>query len=155
MRGIKLVAILLGTIVVAGVVYWVGKPEALVVPNMEIRVVPTTSSTVDYTASFEITTLGTKRIFTDPKYHNQNSDVYIQNPDPSVIFVKKGGVTWADFFNTLPFSLTETCLVTGTKQTFCNSETYKLRFYLNDQESSGVLSLEINPGDRLQVVYGK
>lgn len=108
----------------------------------------------DFTASFEIYTNGTKRVFTAAMYHNQSSDVYIQNSNPSTVYVKKDGVTWKNFFDTLPFSLTKECLVTGTKQTFCNTETKRLRFFLNDTEVPEALDLKIQPGDFLRITFG-
>lgn len=108
----------------------------------------------DFTASFEIYTNGTRRIFTAAMYHNQSPDVYIQSQDSNTVYVKKAGVTWKNFFDTLPFSLTTECLVTGTKQTFCNTETKKLRFFLNGIETPQALDLKIQPGDLLRVTYG-
>lgn len=107
----------------------------------------------EFNAHFEIFTNGTRRIFTNLKYHNQSQDIYIENPDPHLIFVKKSDLTWADFFNTLPFSLEKDCLVTGTKQTFCNTETKKLFFYLNGQEVPDALEQVIAPNDSLRVEY--
>lgn len=113
-----------------------------------------TEETLPYTASFEIYTNGTKRIFTAPMYHNQSQSVYIEASDPSIIQIKSSDVTWDDFFKTLPFSLTKDCLVTGTKQTFCNSEVGSLKFILNGKEVPEALDLIINPGDNLEVRYG-
>lgn len=107
----------------------------------------------NFTARFEIFTNGTKRIFTDAMYHNQSTDVYIEKSDPHRIIVKNSGTTWSDFFSTLPFSISKECLVTGTKQTFCTSETMKLFFYLNDEETPDALDKEIAPDDVLRVEY--
>lgn len=106
-----------------------------------------------YTARFEIFTNGTKRIFTSAMYHNKSADVYIENPDPSIIMLNKPNITWNDFFKTLPFTLNQDCLITGTKQTFCNNETKKLHFYINQQETSDALDRVINPNDFLRVEY--
>jgi hypothetical protein len=112
-----------------------------------------TSISTDFTARFEIYTNGTKRIFTEDKYHRQSDDIYIENPDPLVIHVKKSDLTWNDFFSTLPFSLQKACLVTGTKQSFCNTETKKLHFYINGQEDPDALDKVISPNDMLRVEY--
>ncbi len=109
----------------------------------------------EFTASFAIYTNGTKRIFSDSKYHNQSPDVFLEAADPSSIFVKKQGIVWKDFFETLPFSLTKECLVTGTKQTFCTSQNGRLRFFLNGQESPDALELPIQAGDFLKVTFGE
>jgi len=108
---------------------------------------------VEFTASFEIYTKSTKRIFTSSMYHNLSSDVYITADNPSVIHVKKSGVTWRDFFETLPMTLSEDCLVTGTKQTFCTGEDGVLRFFINGEENRNSLNLKIESGDSLKVDY--
>jgi len=49
-------------------------------------------------------------------------------------------------------------LVTGTKQTFCSSDTdpkKRLRFFINDIETPEALDLQIQAGDRLRVTYGE
>lgn len=107
----------------------------------------------DFTANFEIYTNGTKRVFTAAMYHKLSSDVFIDSPDPSVIYVKKTGITWNDFFKTLPFSVSKDCLVTGSKETFCTDETKKLKFILNEAETPSTLDLEIKPDDNLQIRY--
>lgn len=106
-----------------------------------------------YTARFEIYTNGTKRVFTSSMYHNQSDYVYIDKPDPSIVNVNKLNVTWHDFFKTLPFTLNKECLITGTKQTFCNNETKKLHFYLNEQETIDALDQVIQENDFLRVEY--
>jgi hypothetical protein len=108
---------------------------------------------INITASFEIYTLGTKRIFTDPKYHNQSSDVYIESSNPSLIKVKKAATTWGDFFATLPMKLSPECLTTGTGQVFCTNESRTLKFFVNDIEEPQALNQEILEGQKLIVRY--
>lgn len=116
---------------------------------------PASPNPVDYTASFAIFTNGTFRIFTSPMYHNLSQDVFIQADNPNIIHVKKEGITWDDFFKTLPFSLKKDCLITGTKQTFCTNANGTLRFYLNGKEDANALDKKITEGDKLLVTYGK
>ena len=155
----KFILILMLVIALVAVISWYWLSNNTTVP----ATMTTTTSTpvpskraepTDFTASFEIYTNGTKRIFTQAMYHQQSPDVFIQNPDPSIVYVKKGGITWAEFFNTLPFSLTKDCLVTGTKQTFCTNEQQKLQFFLNTKENPDALDMEIQPKDHLRVTYG-
>jgi len=105
-------------------------------------------------ASFEIYTNGTRRIFTNPMYHNLSPDVYIEAPNPNIINVKKANTTWGDFFKTLPFTLTKDCLVTGTNQTFCTNNAQILKFYINSKQDALALEKKINAGDKLLVSYG-
>ena len=108
---------------------------------------------VDIKASFKIVTNGTTRIFTDSKYHNKSKDVYIQLPDPGIVYVKKKGITWDDFFKTLPMKLTKDCLTTGTGQTFCTGESGTLRFFLNAIEDKDLLDREIKDGDKILIEF--
>jgi hypothetical protein len=108
-----------------------------------------------FTATFEIHTNGTKRIFTDPRYHTLSEEVFITSENPAEIQVHKEGTTWADFFTTLPMQLSADCLVTGTGQTFCTSDSGTLRFYINDVEDANALTKEIASGDHLKVEYAQ
>jgi hypothetical protein len=132
--------------------YFNYKPITLVEPVATVNPVfhpnPTSKTFQPFTAQFTIITHGTKRIFTDPKYHNQSTDVYLTANDPSVIHVEKEGLTWADFFATLPFSVTKECLTTGTKQTFCQSETQTLSFSINGKLNPQALDSVIQPNDQ-------
>ena len=112
------------------------------------------SSKADYSASFAIFTNGTFRIFTASMYHNLSKDVYIQADNPNIVYVKKKGITWNEFFKTLPLKLTKNCLTTGTKQVFCTNINEKLRFYVNGKEVVNALDNQIEAGDQLLVTYG-
>ncbi|MFZ1721568.1 MAG: hypothetical protein WAU07_03615, partial [Microgenomates group bacterium] len=67
------------------------------------------------TAAFAIYTNNTFRIFTNNKYHFQNREVYLSPENPNLVHFSRT-VTWQEFFDTLPFSVSETCLITGTGQ---------------------------------------
>lgn len=109
---------------------------------------------INYQAVFAIFTNGTLRDFTDPKYHNKSKDVFIQSDNPNIIYVKRKGITWNDFFKTLPMELSKDCLTTGTGQKFCANEDGSLKFYLNGQRDDNVLSKEIKNGDQALITYG-
>lgn len=117
---------------------------------------PTTNTPeqTDYTASFGIVTNGTQRIFTSETYHHQSPDVYIELPDPSIVYVKAPNITWDMFFKTLPFTVEKDCLITGTKQTFCSNESGTLRFFVNEVEDPNTLDRVIQPDDVLEIRYG-
>lgn len=105
-------------------------------------------------AAFAIFTNGQFRIFTAPMYHRLSPDVYIESSNPNIIHVQKTGVTWDDFFKTLPFSLTKECLTTGTGQTFCTGGNQQLRFYLNGEEKPDALDQVVGDGDKLLITVG-
>jgi hypothetical protein len=120
----------------------------------EVQKITPVDNDVDYSASFAIFTHGTFRIFTAPRYHNQSEDVYIQSVNPNIIQVKISGVTWDDFFKTLPMKLAKDCLTTGTGQTFCTNTNSRLRFFINGREDTNALDKIIKDGDKLLVTYG-
>ena len=104
-------------------------------------------------ASFTIVTGNITRSFSAEKYHNRSLDVYIENPDPTIVNVKKIGITWDDFFKTLPMKLTKDCLTTGDGETFCNGENGTLKFYLNDVETPDLLDRKIKNGDKALINF--
>ena len=129
------------------------RPKTSTLPNDQTSTPTVTPKPTDITASFEIVTLGTKRIFTSTMYHNLSTDVYISAADPNQVHVKKEGTTWTDFFATLPMKLSKDCLTTGTGQTFCSNDSQRLKFFINDKEDPSALDKEINEGDKLLVTY--
>jgi len=114
----------------------------------------TISHIVNESASFAIFTNGTFRAFTATMYHNLSPDVFIEASNPNVILIKKDGLTWNDFFSTLPFKLTYECLTTGTGQTFCSGSKGALKFYINGEKSVNALDQRINKGDKLLITFG-
>ncbi len=109
---------------------------------------------VDYKARFAIYTNGTKRIFTASMYHNLSKDVYIEASDPSIVHVKKAGITWIDFFKTLPFKLGKDCITIGTNEAFCVTKNATLKFYLNGVKNDNLLFVPIKHGDLALISYG-
>lgn len=105
-------------------------------------------------AGFAIFANGLKRDFTASKYHNLDTKVHLHESNTEIIHKHVSGVTWGDFFNSLPMKLTNTCLTTGTGQTFCNSQKGTLKFYLNGQKVDDSLRKEIKDGDTILITYG-
>ena len=105
---------------------------------------------VNIKAFFTIITGNITRNFSATKYHNLSPDVYIKASNPSIVYVTKAGVTWDDFFKTLPMKLTKDCLITGDGETFCDGN---LKFFLNDIEDKGLLEKEIKEADKALIKF--
>lgn len=107
-------------------------------------------------ASFLIFTNGTKRDFSEDKYHFRSDAAYLTDANGAIITVEKPRVTWEEFFQSLPapFQITETCLFTGTGQMFCTNNNQSLKFYLNGKQVTQLLSQPIAPGDQLLISFG-
>lgn len=123
------------------------------IPTPPFAASPTVS--LPFTAHFLIFTDGTRRVFTDSRYHNLSSDIYISPEKPNSVMVNKANITWDGFFATLPMKLTKDCLTTGTGQNFCSNNSRQLMFYINGESAPDALSRPINPGDRLLVSFGQ
>jgi len=108
---------------------------------------------VNINASFTIVTDNITRSFKAEKYHNRSSNVYIESVDSTIVHVKKSGITWDDFFKTLPMKLTKDCLITGDGETFCVGANGTLKFYLNNIETPNFLDKEIRDGDKLLINF--
>lgn len=153
MQIIKPVAISIGIIfILVSAFILLNKPQA---PKILIQT-PTPipqNEKVNIKASFTAITGNITRSFKAEKYHNQSSDVYIESLDPTIIHVKKIGITWDDFFKTLPMRLTKDCLITGDGETLCNGKGGTLKFYLNDIQIPNLLDKEIRDGDKALINF--
>ncbi len=153
-----LLGFFVSAIVLAGASYLLFKNQTnyptISAPTNNISSTPSSDTRGKTEATFAIYTNGTFRIFTDPRYHNRSEDVFISSGNPSVINVIKKGVTWNDFFKTLPMKLEKTCITTGTGQVFCSNQTHTLKFFINGAKDDKTLDREIKNEDRLLVSYG-
>lgn len=129
------------------------KPQTADLPNTATPSPAPVSGNTDISATFTIITGNITRSFKADKYHNQSPDVYIEASDPKVIHVKKAGITWDDFFQTLPMKLTKDCLVTGDGETLCDGKSGSLKFYLNEIETPNLLDKEIKEDDKALIKF--
>lgn len=152
----KIIGVVIGIVLLLAAIFFVYGSR--ITENQEKRLLATPTQSVQQSvekaATFAIFTNQTVRIFTDPKYHNQSEDVFIQAENPQTVHVKKQGTTWGDFFNTLPMKLEKECLTTGTGQVFCTGSSGALSFYINGKKDADALDREINDGDKLLVSFG-
>lgn len=116
---------------------------------------PTPQPFIPFTARFEIVTNGVIRQFSGPMYLGRSPDAYLLAEAPSVIQVTRDGVTWGEFFDSLPFSLSETCLITRDGDQLCKDATHDLRFYLNGNLKDNLLNLPIMASDSARVVFSR
>lgn len=119
----------------------------------EIKPTETQPQTANITASFTIRTDNITRSFRDEKYHNQSKDVFIIAQNPNAVHVIKNGITWSDFFATLPMKLTKECLITGDGETLCDGQQGTLQLYLNGIEDEDLLDREIKNIDTVLILF--
>lgn len=155
------IIIIIAITLIGSILYFFIQKESSDTPQVTITELEkiTTSSTetvdnaVDYSASFEIYTNGTKRVFSDPRYHNLSDTVFINSEDPNLVRIKRKDVVWSEFFNSLPMELSKDCLTTGTGQEFCTNDTHQLKFMINDTPFPDALDRVINKDDTLVIIY--
>lgn len=130
------------------------------IPQRMIEAIPHSKDTnekaskLPFDARFFIYTDGTQRSFQAAMYQEQSEVVYIPFGETSTVRVAEQNITWDDFFHTLPFSIDENCLTTGTGRTYCTGPGSELLFVLNGEIIDGVLSRRIQKGDELLVSFG-
>lgn len=149
MKAIIALIFLLG---IGSFVYYSNLPTNKTQNNLDVS-----DEKADKKASFIIFTNGTLRDFSQNQYHNRSKDVYLTSENPTQIIIKRAGVTWEDFFRTLPspMKLTKDCLYTGTGQVFCTDSERSLKFYVNGKIDKELLSREIKNGDKALITFGK
>lgn len=141
--------IISGVIIALSILTYIflNQPKTVSTPTSQIPISsPAAEEKINITANFTIMTDSITRSFKAEKYHNLSPNVYIEASDPTIVHVKKLGITWDDFFKTLPMKLTKACLTTGDGETFCDGADGSLKFYLNDIETPNLLNKEIKDG---------
>ncbi len=79
--------------------------------------------------------------------------VHIHEPYYSVVHVHREQTTWSEFFETLGWELSATCLIFDQKK-YCSNEEKSLIFYVNDVQVDSITFLEISDLQRVLISYG-
>ncbi len=163
MRASLIIILIIGTIIIVGI-FILGSTQNYQLSSGKTAVVstPTTKKEVNIKASFTMVTDNITRSFKNSKYHNKSADVFIAkqeteglitSDDPTIVHVKKEGITWDDFFKTLPMKLTKDCLITGDGERLCDKENGTLKLFLNEKQEKNLLDKEINEGDKALIKF--
>lgn len=159
MKRIIFISLGIITIVFAGVVLINNvnkkpKENTSQIQNQTVQPPQIEEEKINYLTGFAIFTNRLKRSFANSKYYNLSKRVYIKADNPNIVHVEKRGVTWDDFFKTLPMRVTYDCLTTGDGEIFCTNEKESLKFYLNGRKVDNFLDREIKDGDRALITFG-
>lgn len=148
-----LLVIVVAVFLIAGLLFFNRTQTQNIVTQHTTSLSPSVNQETNIIASFTIITDNITRSFKALKYHNKSQDVYIESSDPSVVHVKKSGITWDDFFNTLPMKLTKDCLITGDGEELCHNKNGTLEFFLNDIKDPNLLDKEIKEGNKALIKF--
>jgi len=134
-------------------------------PNCKLR------APAHYHADFAVFIRGEQVDFNRPEWVvDENADgdhhpyLHIHPERYTVVHVHLSGSTWAEFFETLGFKLTDptlagvdeadTCLVTPEGERLCSNGQERLRFFRNGVEVDGIALTEIHDLERVLITYG-
>lgn len=140
--------------VIIGLVVYNNRPTEPVKSPPNGMIVSEKMEEVPYSAEFHVYTNGVERDFNAAMYHNLSENVYLDSEDSTKVVVITKDITWRKFFETLPFSVGEECLITGLGEEFCSNDELELKFYLNGGSSENVLDELIRRDDVLLISYG-
>lgn len=127
---------------------------SLIQRNIETKESDSPYQEIYYKASFSVYTNGTKRGFNEPEFLERDERAYMTESEPDVIRIKKTGITWGQFFETLPIQIYKDCLLFNTGYIYCNTSSKTVKFYINGLKEDNALDLGIRNGDRLLITYG-
>jgi len=113
---------------------------------------------VHWHADFAVFIEGEQLVFNSEEYITTENFtvaeyVHIHKPYYSVVHVHREQTTWSEFFETLGWELSATCLIFDQKK-YCSSEDKSLIFYVNDVQVDSITFLEISDLQRVLISYG-
>jgi len=136
--------------------------DSLIISAVDKAPKPTQSSQEDYHihANFKVVLDNGQAIdFTQAKYQSTegkelNPYIHLHDGVGDVIHIHKKGITLGEFFSSLKIKLAPDCFTLDTGEKYCNSETQKLRMFINGKENNQFDSYVPNDLDRILIVYG-
>lgn len=96
---------------------------------------------------------------TDPKYQSSaeqilHKNVHLHDDEDNVVHRHAEGITFAEFLNSVGFTLTNDCLTLDTAEAFCNNETQVLMLYVNKEPYVDISSYIPQEEDQVLLYYG-
>lgn len=101
---------------------------------------------------------GTKVDLAQPKYMVRSNYIHVENfngtLDGTTIHKHAINVPLGEFLKSLRMNIENGCFVTDNNQKYCNNNNFKLRFYVNGNETKDIMSYVLNDDDRILITYG-
>ena len=115
--------------------------------------------TVHWHADLALYIRGERYSFDDARFFSTgevelSENVHIHEPWHVVVHVHRESTTWWEFFDSLGFELTDTCITLPEGDRFCNSETERLTFILNGVKVDALAFEDITNIDRVLISFG-
>ena len=110
-------------------------------------------------ADFAVYLNGKKFDFTQSKYQSSETkqldpEAHLHDGNGTVTHKHRQGVTLGHFFKSIGMDFTNECFALDSKESFCNSDDKKLKFYVNGQPNIEFGKYEFADLDRVLISYG-
>ena len=105
-------------------------------------------------ASILVKIFGDKFDFSKSAYQIKNSYIHFEASDGNTIHRHADNVTLGFLFETMKLQLTEDCFIFSDGRSFCSTDEYLLKFYINGEQVDSVKDYVISQGDRILISYG-
>ncbi|MBP6923985.1 MAG: hypothetical protein KBC62_01260 [Candidatus Pacebacteria bacterium] len=95
---------------------------------------------------------------TDEKYqssaeHIRHKNIHVHDGKDDVVHRHAEGITFAEFLQSIGFTLTDTCLTNDKNETFCTDDTNSLVLFVNGEPASPTTYIN-QEEDRIFLYYG-
>ena len=86
--------------------------------------------------------------------HELSPNVHLHDPRNTVVHVHRSGTTWDEFFRSLGFDLSNTCLTVPSGEKYCNNDRETLKFVVNGVRVDTIMFEDIAELSRVLISYG-
>ncbi len=92
--------------------------------------------------------------FDGPSFQIKSPWIHFEGRDGTTLHKHATGVTLGYLFDTLSIGLDDQCYVFPDGKSYCTSEDYVLKLFINGEQVSDIRDYESMEGDRVLIVYG-
>jgi len=92
--------------------------------------------------------------FSAPAYQIKSPWIHFEGRDGSTIHKHATGVTLGYLFDSLSLGLDDQCFVFQDGRSFCTTEEYDLRLFINGEQVSDIRDHDSSEDDRVLILYG-
>ena len=92
--------------------------------------------------------------FDGAAYQIKSQWIHFEGNDGTTIHKHATGVTLGFLFDTLGLGLDDQCFVFKDGKSFCTTEVYSMKFFINDEPVDDIRDYEITEDDKILISYG-
>ena len=92
--------------------------------------------------------------FNGVAYQIKSSFIHFEGNDGTTIHKHATGVTLGFLFDSLGLGLDDQCFVFKDGKSFCTTEDYSLKFFINDEPVDDIRDHEVTEDDKILISYG-